>query len=74
MVLDMSKARTLLGYRDLVEVEEATRSTGCWFAEHPPDEDDLRPGGHGRFDYDREDRILAVWTEAKRHLEALVED
>lgn len=71
MVLDMSKARTLLGYRDLVEVEEATRITARWFAEHPPNEDDLRPGGHGRFDYDREDRILAAWTEAKRTLDAL---
>ena len=71
MVLDMWKARTLLGYRDVVEVEEATRLTARWFAEHPPDEDDLRPGGHGRFDYEREDRILTAWTEARRALEAL---
>ena len=71
MVLDMSKARTLLGYRDLVEVEPATRVTARWFAEHGPDEAELRRSGHGVFDYEREDRILAAWTEARRPLDAL---
>ena len=71
MVLDMSKARTLLGYRDLVEVEPATRFTARWFAEHGQDEAELRRSGHGVFDYEREDRILAAWTEARRPLDAL---
>ncbi len=73
IVLDMSKARELLGYRDVVDVEAATRLTARWLVENPPDEDDLRPGGHGRFDYEREDRIAAAWREsydaAKRRLE-----
>ncbi|MEE8422232.1 MAG: NAD-dependent epimerase/dehydratase family protein [Dehalococcoidia bacterium] len=64
IVLDLSKARELLGYRDVVDVEAATRLTARWLVDHPPDEDDLRPGGHGRFDYEREDRIAAVWRES----------
>ena len=31
--------------------------------DNPPDEDDLRPGGHGRIDYEREDRIATAWRE-----------
>ncbi|HJM89089.1 MAG TPA: NAD-dependent epimerase/dehydratase family protein [Dehalococcoidia bacterium] len=63
IVLDMSKRRELLGYSDVVEVEVATRQTARWLIDHPPDEDDLRPGGHGRIDYEREDGIAAAWRE-----------
>lgn len=65
LILDMSKARTLLGYRDVVDVEAATRLTGRWLAEHPMSSEDLRSGGPaggaGMFDYDHEDRIVAAW-------------
>jgi nucleoside-diphosphate-sugar epimerase len=64
MVLDMSKPRALLGYCDAVDVEAATRLTARWLADQPPDEDDLRPGGHGRFDYEREDRIAQTWRDS----------
>jgi hypothetical protein len=64
IVLDMSKARELLGYRDVVDVEAATRLTARWLVDNPPDESDLRPGGHGRFDYEREDRIAAAWRRS----------
>ena len=64
IVLDMSKARELLGYRDVVDVETATRLTARWLIDNPPDEEDLRPGGHGRFDYEREDRIAAAWRRS----------
>ena len=64
IVLDMSKARALLGYRDLVPVEEATRTTARYLFEHHPGEEDLGGGAHGTFDYEREDRILEVWQAA----------
>ena len=74
MVLDMSKPRNLLGYRDIVDVEEATRITARWLAEHPPDEADLRPGGHGRIDYEREDRILSAWRGALDAFRAQIDE
>ncbi len=64
LILDMSKARMLLGYRDRVPVEEATRITARWLAEHPPKAEDLSAGGAGTFDYDLEDQALAAWQAA----------
>jgi nucleoside-diphosphate-sugar epimerase len=64
LILDMSKARALLGYRDVVDVEDATRLTARWLAEHPPRDEELRAAasaGPGNFDYPREDRIVAAW-------------
>jgi nucleoside-diphosphate-sugar epimerase len=67
LILDMSKVRTLLGYRDVVDVETATRITARWLRDHPISSGDLREGtipGSGRFDYAREDAILAAWRRA----------
>ena len=64
IVLDMSKARTLLGYRDLVPVEQATRETARFLFANQPNEDDLGGGAHGTFDYEREDRIQEAWQAA----------
>ena len=69
-ILDMSKARALLGYRDVVDVEAATRITAGFLANQPPDPQDLYPAGPGTFDYPREDAILARWQAARRILEA----
>ena len=63
-MLDMSKARNLLGYRDVVDVEAATRRTAVHLREHPPDPKDLYPAGTGKFDYEREDRIVRQWRRA----------
>lgn len=68
LILDMSKARTLLGYRDVVDVETATRRTARWLAEHPIGEGELREGavaGSGAFDYAREEAIVAAWRQAE---------
>jgi len=64
-ILDMSKARDLLGYRDVVEVEEATRRTARFFFDNPPKEEDLRSAGSGAFDYDRDEQIVARWRQAQ---------
>lgn len=72
LILDMSKARTLLGYRDLVDPETATRLTARWLAANPPADADLRAGpvgGSGQFDYAREDRIVAAWRAALSGIE-----
>ncbi len=74
LILDLSKARTVLGYRDLVDVEQATRLTARWLAEHPMQSDDLRDGGPaggaGAFDYAREDRIIAAWRQLCSQMDA----
>ena len=69
-LLDMSKARNLLGYRDVVDPETATRATARHLRDHPPDEKDLYAAGTGRFDYEREDRIVERWRRAVSLMEA----
>ena len=68
-ILDMSKARNLLGYRDVVDPEVATRLTAVHLKGHPPDPADLYPAGTGIFDYPREDQIVENWQRARRLME-----
>jgi len=72
IVLDMSAARTLLGYRDVLDVEAATRSTARWLVDHPPLDGEIAPQMLGRIDYEREDRIVDAWRIAWSQLRALV--
>lgn len=67
-LFDMSKARTLLGYADVVPVAEATRITARWLRDHPP-----VPGGWSErelgvkaFDYAREDRVIELMRGLER--------
>lgn len=68
-VLDLSKSKRELGYRDRVGVREALAHTAKWLAAHP-----CEPGGFEEsvlqdpFDYAAEDRLIAAW---KRALEAM---
>ena len=58
-VLDLTKIRTELGYRDVVPVEEALARTARWYVEHRPE-----PGGEieerlgDPFDYAAEDALI----------------
>jgi nucleoside-diphosphate-sugar epimerase len=67
-VLDTSKLRTVLGYRDAVPAREAVRLTAAWLVEHPP-----TPGGYEEtalqdpFDYEAEDVLAAWWRAAVAH-------
>ena len=62
LILDMSKARTLLGYHDVLGVDQATRLTARWLADNSPT--DIAPNFGGSFDYAREDSIIAAWRGA----------
>ncbi|MBS03397.1 MAG: hypothetical protein CMQ24_11910 [Gammaproteobacteria bacterium] len=64
-ILDMSKARLLLGYRDVVDAEVATRLTARHLAANPPAPEDLYPAGPGTFDYPREEAIVRAWRKAE---------
>jgi nucleoside-diphosphate-sugar epimerase len=71
-ILDMSKAKLLLGYRDRVDVETATRITARHLADNPPDEKDLNPQFYGRFDYAREDRLKLEWQKAMEGMSTVI--
>jgi nucleoside-diphosphate-sugar epimerase len=66
-VLDLTRVRTDLGYRDLVPARDAIALTARWLAEHP-----CPPGGQEEmvltdpFDYAAEDRLIAAWSSALR--------
>jgi nucleoside-diphosphate-sugar epimerase len=61
-VLDVSKLRERLGYRDVVPARQAVRRTARWLVEHPP-----ALGGYEEtalqdpFDYAAEDRLVNWW-------------
>ena len=64
-VMDTSKLRDRLSYRDVVPAREAVRRAARWLVENPPE-----PGGYEEsalqdpFDYAAEDRLVAWWRGA----------
>jgi nucleoside-diphosphate-sugar epimerase len=66
-VLDLTRVKTNLGYRDLVPARAAVARTARWLAEHQP-----APGGTEEmvltdpFDYDAEDRLITSWKTASK--------
>ena len=64
-VLDLTKIKTELGYREAVSVEEAIRRTVQWYLEHRP-----QPGGEEErqlkdpFDYEAEDRFIGAYRKS----------
>jgi nucleoside-diphosphate-sugar epimerase len=68
-VLDLTKLRTRLGYRDVVPAREAVARTARWLAEHP-----LAPGAQEElvltdpFDYRAEDELMDAWLRLRAAL------
>jgi nucleoside-diphosphate-sugar epimerase len=70
-LLDLSRIRSELGYRDVVPVVEATEKTVRWMRDHPirrggPEEAALGPFA---FDYDAEDRVTKRCRQLYHELE-----
>lgn len=69
-VLDLTRVRRDLGYRDVTPAREALAVTARWLAEHQPE-----PGGMEEtvltdpFDYDAEDRLVDAWLAARTSVE-----
>jgi nucleoside-diphosphate-sugar epimerase len=65
-VLDLSRIRADLAYRDAVPARDALARTARWLAAHPPP-----PGGTEEqvltdpFDYDAEDRLVDAWRRLR---------
>lgn len=68
IVLDLHAARRVLGYHDVVGVEEATRHTARWLADTRPT--GIAPAFGGTFDYPAEDAALDRWAAAVAGLAA----
>lgn len=68
-VLDLTRVRTVLGYRDVVPARDAITRTARWLADNP-----CLPGGQEEmvltdpFDYDAEDRLIDAWNTARRSI------
>lgn len=69
LILSLNAARTLLGYRDVVDVETATRRTARYLSEHPLAPDHLNTIV-GTFDYDHEDDLVKRWHATSREWDA----
>ncbi|MDP6511322.1 MAG: NAD-dependent epimerase/dehydratase family protein [Dehalococcoidia bacterium] len=71
-VMDISKIKRELGYRDPVPVEEALRRTVRWHVDHR-----YEPGGEiekllgDPFDYEAEDRLIRAYRDSVKHLSRL---
>jgi nucleoside-diphosphate-sugar epimerase len=66
---DTRRVRDELGYRDVVDADEAMRRTVDWLVEHRPargGEAELQLGDP--FDYGREDRLIRDWTRWRDNL------
>jgi len=73
-VLDLTKVRTRLGYRDVLPARDAVADTARWLAEHPH-----QPGGTEEmvltdpFDYAAEDRLIDAWLAARASVAPLAD-
>jgi nucleoside-diphosphate-sugar epimerase len=61
-VMDISKVKEQLGYRDLVPVENALELTVKWYRDHPPPRGGEVEGNLGDpFDYAYEDKLIDIY-------------
>ena len=64
-VVDTSKQRERLGYRDVVPAREAVRRTTRWLVEHKPERGGYEESAlQDPFDYAAEDRLAQWWRTA----------
>jgi hypothetical protein len=65
LVLDITKIKNDLGYRDIVSVEEAIRRTVNWHLSKPPEPDgQMERNLRDPFDYTTEDRFIEEFNQA----------
>jgi len=64
-VLDVSRVRSELGYRDLVPAREAVARTARWLRDHPLVGSTEESTLTDPFDYEAEDRLVDAWLAAR---------
>jgi len=69
-VLDLTRVRCDLGYRDVVPAREAVALTARWLADHPPARGGMEESVlTDTFDYPAEDRLIDGWLSARATVE-----
>ncbi|TAJ82096.1 hypothetical protein [Reyranella sp.] len=72
-VMDISRIKDELGYRDPLPVEQALPETVRWYLENPPEAGgEIEQRLADPFDYELEDRLVEIQRRAHKELEALV--
>jgi nucleoside-diphosphate-sugar epimerase len=66
MLVDTTKARSLLGYSDVVPARDALRELVHWYLENPPEHEAV-PAFADSFDYELEDRLYAQMLNLASH-------
>jgi nucleoside-diphosphate-sugar epimerase len=70
-VLDLTRVRSVLGYRDAVPARQAIAYTARWLAEHPPAPGEMEEQVlTDPFDYEAEDRLVDAWCCARAEVAA----
>jgi nucleoside-diphosphate-sugar epimerase len=68
-VVDITKIREQLGYRDVVSVEEGMELAVGWYLENPlPLGGEVEKGLGDPFDYAMEDKLIQIYSTAKEEL------
>jgi nucleoside-diphosphate-sugar epimerase len=73
MMVDASKIRTQLGYRDVITAYDALRETVEWLRENPPTPE-MYPMYTGKFDYELENKQVAAYARAVEMIQAEAPD
>lgn len=71
-VMDLSKLKNELGYRDLLPAEEALVKTVHWYMENPPERGgEIEKRLQDPFNYPAEDQLVAIFTESLKRMAAI---
>jgi nucleoside-diphosphate-sugar epimerase len=74
-LLDLTRIRTELGYRDVLGVREALARTVEWYRTHPPAAGgDIERALGDPFDYAQEDRFVALYQQGQALLRSVAVD
>ena len=64
-VMDLTKLKTQLGYRDVVPAPEGLRRTVEWYLQHPPERGgEIEQRLQDPFDYEAEDRLIFAYQSS----------
>jgi nucleoside-diphosphate-sugar epimerase len=71
-LLDLTRLKTDLGYKDVLPVEEALAKTAQWYKEHKPERGgEIEKRLQDPFNYAAEDRLVAIFKESMERMAAI---
>ncbi|MGH7961957.1 MAG: NAD-dependent epimerase/dehydratase family protein [Candidatus Binatia bacterium] len=71
-LLDLTKIKQDLGYKDVLPVEEALARTAHWYVEHQPERGgEIEKRLQDPFNYPAEDQLVAIFKESLKRMAAI---